>query len=400
VAGKEDMAVIAVADDGEDDDVPVKKVHPLITSKIHTANCVRCHNRSGRIGISYMGIFESEGYGTPYEKGELNPRQLPGARFYLQIADDVHHSKGMECIDCHTREEIMGDGTSYVHYEEQLEISCEVCHSKNPGKTRKNNLLTNISKEKDQWILTGKVDGRKRVLREPKKGVCDFPAHKRISCEACHSTWVAQCYGCHAKRDARQTHLDKLSLEETEGLWEEGRSYIRYEKPMLGVWNDKVVIVTPGCQDIVTVVDKKGEIEQSFNRFTMAAISPHTTQAKGRSCIDCHGSTKSVGLGEGALFEKEGKMRFESIDQGVDTHSGRTVPFDGYVDLDGRPLQNSSRPELRPFNGGELKSILRVGQCAGCHDSYEDSIWEKYTSDTVCKRLVPLGTGSGIKKPQ
>ncbi len=202
---------------------------------------------------------------------------------------------------------------------------------------------------------------------------------------------MAQCYGCHAKRDAGQTHLDKLSLEETDGLWEEGRSYIRYEKPMLGVWSDKVVIVTPGCQDIVTVVDKEGDIEKSFNRFTMAAINPHTTQAKGRSCIDCHGSTKSLGLGEGTLFEKDGKLVFKGLDQGVDTHSGRTVPFDGYVELDGNPLQYSSRPELRPFNGKELRAILRVGQCVGCHDSYEDKIWEKYTLDTVCTRLLQPG---------
>jgi len=386
VPGEEEMVTGITSDKSKSEVLPAKKVHPLITAKIQTANCVRCHNRSGRIGISYMGIFESEGYGTPYEKGGVNSRQLPGARFYLKIADDVHHSKGMACIDCHTRNEIMGNGTSYAHYEDQLEISCEMCHSENPGRTRKNQLLTNVIQQGGTWNLVGKVDEKTRVLKVPKKGVCDFPAHKRVTCEACHSTWVAQCYGCHAKRDGRQTHLDKLSLHETDGLWEEGRSYIRYEKPMLGVWGDEVVIVTPGCQDIVTVVDKKGDIEKSFNRFTMAAINPHTTQAKGRDCVDCHASTKSLGLGEGTLFEKDGEMVFEGIDQGVETHAGMTVPFDGYVTLDGEPLQHSSRPELRPFNGKELKAILRVGLCVGCHDSYDDKIWEKYTQDTVCKR--------------
>jgi hypothetical protein len=387
VPGEAGMVTVTEADDSGEELPPKKKLHPLITAKVQTANCVRCHNRSGRIGLSYMGLFESEGYGTPYEKGGLNSRQLPGARFYLEIADDVHHSKGMECIDCHTRNEIMGDGTSYAHYEDQLEISCNMCHSDNPGKTRKNELLTNVAKQDGNWNLVGKVDEKIRPLKGPKKGVCDFSAHKRVTCEACHSTWVAQCYGCHAKRDASQTHLDKLSLKETAGWWEEGRSYIRYEKPMLGVWGDEVVIVTPGCQDIVTVVDANGDIEKSFNRFTMAAINPHTTQAKGRSCVDCHASTKVLGLGEGTLFEKDGKMMFEAIDQGVETDAGMTVPFDGYVTLDGEPLQHSSRPDLRPFNGKELKAILRVGECAGCHDSYGDKIWQEYTLDTVCKRM-------------
>jgi len=398
VPGKGEVEDIIKGDSDEEIVLPAKKVHPLVTAKVHSANCVRCHNRSGRIGISYMGIFESEGYGTPYEKGGLSSKQLPGGRFYLEIADDIHHSKGMECIDCHTRNEIMGDGTSYAHYEEQLEISCEACHSENPGKTRKNEMLTNVEKKNGLWTLTGKVDEKNRPLNVPKKGVCDFPQHKRVTCEACHSTWVPQCYGCHAKRDASQTHLDKLSLQETDGRWEEGRSYIRYEKPMLGVWSDEVVIVTPGCQDIVTVVDKDGDIEKSFNRFTMAAINPHTTQAKGRSCLDCHGSTKTLGLGEGTLVEKNGRLVFEGLDQGVETNDGVTVPFDAYVTIDGQPLQYSSRPELRPFNKKELGAILRVGQCVVCHDSYEDKIWVNYTVDTVCSRLSPRAIGEGLSQ--
>ncbi len=386
VPGQAEIDTILVSDNEQVVEPTDKKIHPLITRKVHSVNCVRCHNRSGRIGISYMGIFESEGYGTPYENGSLNSKQLPGARFYLELADDVHHAKGMECIDCHTRNEIMGDGTSYAHYEDQLEISCQVCHSDSPGITRKNNTLTNIDTEDGKVILVGKVDEKVHPLKTAKKGVCDFAPHKRVTCEACHSTWVAQCYGCHAKRDASLTHLDKLSLEETAGLWEEGRSYIRYERPMLGVWQDEVVVVTPGCQDIVTVVDKNGEIDKSFDRFTMAAINPHTTQAKGRECIDCHASTKTVGLGEGKVFMRDGELVFESVDQGVVTSAGTTVPFDAYVTLAGEPLQHSSRPTLRPFNQGELRSILRVGLCVRCHNRYDDTIWKDYNGQTVCRR--------------
>jgi hypothetical protein len=155
---------------------------------------------------------------------------------------------------------------------------------------------------------------------------------------------------------------------------------------MLGVWQDEIVVVTPGCQDIVTIVDKKGEIEKSFDRFTMAAINPHTTQAKGRDCIDCHASTKIVGLGEGKVFTRNGELVFESIDQGVVTNSGTTVPFDAYVTIDGKPLQHSSRSTLRPFNKDELRAILRVGLCVRCHNRYDDKIWKDYNGQTVCRR--------------
>lgn len=387
VPGKTDMAANLTADNETAVvEKEQKKIHPLITKAVASVNCIRCHNRSGRIGLSYLGIFESEGYGTPYEAGGLNHRQLPGARFYQEVPADVHHQKGMECIDCHTRDEIMGDGTSYAHYEEQLEISCEVCHSPDPGVTRKNKQLTNLFKEDGKLVLMGKVDQKEHPVKTAKQGVCDFAAHKRVSCEACHSTWVAQCYGCHAKRDASGKHLDKLSLKETAGLWEEGRSYIRYEQPMLAVWKDDIVVVTPGCQDIVTVVDEKGNIQKSFDRFTMAAINPHTTQAKGRECADCHASTKTAGLGEGTLVRRDGELTFQSIDQGVHTSAGTTVPFDAYVNLAGEPLQQSSRPDLRPFNGKELRAILRVGQCVRCHTQYDDKAWLGYTAATVCTR--------------
>jgi len=362
------------------------KIHPLITMNVTDTNCIRCHNRSGRIGLAYIGVFESEGYGTPYEAGKLSSKQMPGERFYLELADDIHHRRGMSCIDCHTRDEVMGDGTSYAHYEDQLEISCEVCHRAEPGLTRKNNELTNVEKGEEGYRLIGKNDERSYNLNVPKAGTCDFEPHKRVTCEACHSTWVPQCYGCHAKRDKTQTHLDKLSLEQTEGRWEEGRSYIRYRKPMLGVWDDEIVIVTPGCQDIVTLFDEEGRLEDSFNRFTMAAINPHTTQEKGRACNDCHGSTKTVGLGEGTLSVVDDQISFRALDQGLNTEAGPTPPMDGFVALDGTQLQHGSRENLRAFSGEELKKILRVGLCAGCHDSYDDPIWKSYNENSICLR--------------
>ncbi len=405
-AGAERPSVIESDDEvyeAEDEE----KIHPLITRTIIDDNCIRCHNRSGRIGLAYVGVFEAEGYGTPYEAGRLSPQRMPGDRFYLKLADDIHHRRGMSCIDCHTRAEVMGDGTSYAHYEEQLEISCEVCHRAEPGLTRKNNELINVEQNDGRHQLIGKNDQKSYELRQPKAGVCDFAPHKRVTCEACHSTWVPQCYGCHAKRDKTATHLDKLSLEQSTGRWEEGRSYIRYRKPMLAVWQEEIVIVTPGCQDIVSLLDENGKLEDSFNRFTMAAINPHTTQEKGRECSDCHASTKTVGLGEGTLSLVDNQVHFSPVDKGLQTEAGETVGLDTFVALDGTPLQHGSRPDLRPFNGSELKAILRVGLCVDCHNSYQDKIWKDYNEQTICLRQdadntlalavwpQPVGSGAG-----
>lgn len=371
------------------------KTHPRIIKKVPTENCVRCHNRSGRIGISYTGVYESENYGTPYERGQMSSKTLPGNRYYLELPPDIHHRQGMNCIDCHTRNEIMGDGNNYAHYEEQLEISCSTCHlnpsagedgekRQEPGWTRKNERLNNIGRDGKGWFITNKITEKRHPLNQVKPGVCDYAGHRRVGCEACHSGWVPQCYGCHVKRDMTETHLDKLTLEETPGLWQEGRSYLRYERPMLAVWDDEVVIITPGCQDVVTLIEKTGQPDRQFNRLTMAAINPHTTQAKGRGCRECHTSTKVLGLGEGRVWRENGSWQFAPTDQGVETAVGETPPLDAFVTIDGVPLQNASRDTLRPFNREELARILRVGLCLDCHTSYDDPAYKNYTPATKC----------------
>ncbi len=368
--------------------VGTEKRHPLLTRKIPADNCIRCHNRSGRIGLSYTGRFEAEGYGTPYEAGQPSSKRLPGSRFYLELPADVHYEKGMVCIDCHTRNETMGDGTRYAHYEEQLEIRCTTCHGDQPpGITRKGNRLTNVVETPAGVRLVGKVDGKERPLVSFKKGTCDFPLHRRLSCEACHSAWVPQCYGCHVRRDLSETDRDKLTGKETAGWWSEGRSFIRYEQPMLAVWDDEVVVVTPGCQDMVTLLDEEGQPQRQFNRLTMAAINPHTTRRQGRSCRDCHASTKSIGLGTGTAWLEGGQWRFAPVHRGEHTPVGETPPLDAYVAIDGTPLQNGSRSDLRPFNGTELARILRVGLCLACHDDY------RYFTDYTPARQCPNPAG-------
>jgi len=362
-----------------------KKPHPLVVKMVPEDNCIRCHNRSGRIGISYTGVFEAEGYGTPLEQGQPSSQRLPGGRFYLKVGEDIHHARGLACIDCHTRNEIMGDGTNYAHYEEQLEIRCESCHAPQPGTTAKGKVLPQVRQQDGVFRLQGKLDDKLHPLKAPSRESCQAAFHKRLSCESCHSAWVPQCYGCHVKRDMSETHLDKLTLKETPGWWEEGRSYIRYERPMLAMWGEKVVVVTPGCQDIVTLLNQEGKVDKAFNRLTMAAINPHTTSARGRDCADCHTSPKTLGLGEGTVSRTpEGGWHFQPLHQGEATAAGITGALDGYVSIEGTPLQHGSRPDLRPFNGEELDRILQVGLCLACHSSAADPLYRNWPPAAPC----------------
>jgi hypothetical protein len=100
-----------------------------------------------------------------------------------------------------------------------------------------------------------------------------------------------------------------------------------------------------------------------------------------------------VGLGEGTVTEKDGQWTFKPLDQGVDTHAGKTVGFDAFVTIDGQQLQHGSRPDLRPFNGEELRKILRVGLCVECHSSYSDPAWKKYDKNAQCPVQKTEGRG-------
>ena len=363
------------------------KGHPLLSKKVPVENCVRCHNRSGRIGISYTGVYESEGSGAPIEEGGLSRQELPGDRFYQKLPPDIHYLKGMACIDCHTRKEVMGDGQRHAHFEEQLEVSCRTCHtSGRPGLTEKKNPLNNVSTTAEPPILTSKLDAKEHLLKPPLAAACDYKGHQRLSCQSCHSTWVPQCYGCHVKRDMAETHLDKLTLKETPGWWSEGRSYIRYEQPALGLWNNRVMPITPGCQDIVTLQDKEGKLDRAFSSLTMAAIDPHTTQAKGRTCVDCHTSPKALGLGLGTAWQEGGTWRFDPATQPLATSAGTIPRLDAYVTIDGIPLQKSFRPNLRPFNQEELARILTVGTCLPCHPTIQDPAYQPFRPEG-CTRV-------------
>lgn len=380
-----------------------------ITNKIPESQCIHCHNRGGRTGVSFIGTIESDDYGSPWTAdGKKQPTKH--GKLYNHLTADIHYTKGMTCIDCHTSKELHGDGNIYSKKHQAVEIRCEDCHgtakAQSSLKTSWGNPITNLKKDGNKIILKSKITEKNHVIPQTKDAMTkgslmsqsakSIPAHmNRLECFACHAKWASQCYGCHAKQDLSKPSGDWLNTTKPEDLskaskranrektafaWDETRSYVRWENPVLGInQKDKVSPFVPGCQAIFTQIGADGKTimnnkifttHDGFSGIAHNPIQPHTITKEARSCEDCHSNKKTVGLGGGIYNSKA---------NGLDL----LFELERIVDENGKQLQATSHYGARPFNKKELDKILRVNVCVSCHDYEKDAaIWKKVTDVT------------------
>jgi len=394
-------------------------LHAKFTTKIPTKNCLKCHNRSNRIGLSYEGVFESAGYGTPYKHGDFTHKMSDGRRFYYNLPDDIHHkSANMSCIDCHTEKGVMGDSKKHFHMEEAEDIKCKDCHKPHFKKanslavtladtnekipepkiiayTKKfNSPLYNIQKDKNQTVFYRKADGKRFNLEKMSdKPYHTLAIHKRLDCSACHSSWAPSCYGCHEVYFENGKQYDWIKHKSTKGQWQELRSFLRFESPSLGIgYNKKIMPFAPGCQVIGTILKSK-KIEK-FHSMAMAGWDPHTTQKKSRTCVDCHFNPASLGLGRGNLDIKDGNITFTPIYNSTQSGMPFSYPIDAFVSPKGKQFQSTSRKEARSFNKSELNKIVGAYKCIICHNTYNDKIYKNFNQS---KKLFYSGETSCLK---
>ncbi len=393
--------------------------HATYSTRIPNKNCLKCHNRSNRIGLSYEGIFESEGYGTPYKHGDFTHKMSDGRRFYYKLPDDIHHKKGMNCIDCHTEKGVMGDGKKHYHMEEAEDVKCKDCHKPNFKKantlaktlaetnekvpypktvayTQKfDSPLYNLQKEGNTTSFYTKLDGKRLALTEMSdKPYHTLAIHKRLDCSACHSSWAPSCYGCHEVYFQNGKQFDWVERRSTKGQWQELRSFLRFESPSLGIgYNKKIMPFAPGCQVIGTVFGVKSD-PIHFHSMAMAGWDPHTTQKSSRTCEDCHFNPATLGLGRGNLDIKDGNITFTPIYNSTKSGMPFSYPIDAFVSVEGKQFQSTSRKEARSFNRKELNKIVKAYRCIICHNSYDDKIYVDFNKS---KKLFYSGKTPCLK---
>ncbi len=116
--------------------VEAPRVHPAISLDIGNGQCFGCHSRSGRISTSYEGWHEMHEppaeASDPARPAPSRFRTLADDRVFERVVPDIHQQRGLDCIDCHTANEVMGDGVAHAKKQAQLRVACEDCHPR-PG---------------------------------------------------------------------------------------------------------------------------------------------------------------------------------------------------------------------------------------------------------------------------
>jgi hypothetical protein len=136
------------------------------------ASCGGCHVKAPAVGGISIGLIQGHKF-VKRDEGKTCAF-CHGGRVYPEFTGeyggrpDVHYQKGKMCVDCHTSQEMHGDGNTYLSKNEvKQRPTCKGCHTL--GKETK--LTARLSHEKHQG---------------------------KVSCYGCHSAGeYRNCYDCH-----------------------------------------------------------------------------------------------------------------------------------------------------------------------------------------------------------
>lgn len=382
-------------------------VHPTLTVNPGNEHCFGCHSRSSRISTNFEGWNELRG-APPADLPASRLRQLQDGRHFERIVPDIHHERGLACIDCHVSGELMGTGMLVARKSEQVMISCEDCHaarlasvavqaldaesqrllaarqwrlppSARIGTTRGGVPLVNVTVDADgRGSLRRKHSGEALPLKPPAAVCTEGAGHSSLSCISCHSAWAPRCTSCHTEYDPQGEGFDHLTQTWGKGTWNETAGPFVAVPPTLGVrahrgadGHDRRVIETfvPG---MIMTFDRNrdpGRPPDVLFRRLYGLTFAHTIRREARSCASCHADPIALGYGAGTLrYEKSaagGRWHFKP-QQPASKHDG--LPEDAWIGfLQPRQGMVSTRDDVRPFSVQEQRRILRVGACLTCH---------------------------------
>ena len=294
-----------------------------------TQTCTSCHYGDASIGLHFRGLSQLPP-GAPGGPEIDGTTDAPLNRvFYLNdpeiVPPDVHHERGMHCIDCHTINDVMGDGRLYGAMEHAVEISCSDCHGTftEPAKlvTERGTPHEHLERRGEEVYLRSKVDGRvhkvvqvvhvldkTRPEYNPRAAAAMTGEHARLECYTCHAGWNVNFLGFHFDRNESLSQLDLLTGRRTPGRVTTQEKVFATWKSFYAGWNEagRVAPYLTGFSTMGTVRDEDGNVlldqempvtAAGLSGLTMVHHQLHSTRPTARSCVECHRSSATWGLG-------------------------------------------------------------------------------------------------------
>ena len=314
-----------------------------------TSSCTTCHYGDASIGLHFRGLSQ-------LPPGAPGGPDIPGTTdallnrvFYINdpamTPPDVHHERGMHCIDCHTASDVMGDGKLYGAMEHAVEISCADCHGtfteKATLRTERGTPLEHLRWVGDEVVLTSKVDGIEHPVPQasdvvdpdseafnPHASEAMTQAHANVECYTCHAGWNVNFLGFHFDRNESLSQLDLISGRRTPGRVTTQEKVFATWKSFYAGLNEsgRVAPYLTGFSTMGTVRDEDGEvvIDQAMpetaaglSGMTMVHHQLHSTRPTARSCVECHRTSTTWGLGS-INFRLTRQMAFVADRRGIE----------------------------------------------------------------------------------
>jgi hypothetical protein len=289
-------------------------------------------------GWNIMKIYKRDEKGLLLDaKNNIVPDSDPDKFKKAVHLKDIHFEKGLDCIDCHTEQDVHGDGNLYAQMTDAIEIRCEDCHG---SVEKRATLLTSgmgqsgghklkkvdtpfggkqfevndagqiiehsMKDPNRSWVVKQVVDVinpaspdynpraayAKLVLRTGAIGSGtsgqEALAHSnsKIMCFTCHSSWQTTCSGCHLPLDvnvkSRDIHYDPQFSKAFAPYW---RQVIRTDLYFFGIgtYNQGKTVwpFRPASSTIVSAKDgdRNNIVHQqplvSTPGFSNEAMTPH-----------------------------------------------------------------------------------------------------------------------------
>lgn len=401
----------------------VPRPHPPVDARVTDDRCLGCHSRSGRIALTYEGLYEVE----PTQAGSCGAAAatLHDGRPACRAEADVHRLAGLSCVDCHLHADLMGDGFAHEHEEEQVEVTCEACHGpvRNGGETtwsevkdpvsrdllrqrgetrppdervrlgRRGTPLWNLRPTSSGWVTLRKGQGVALATKAtPLDANHSLRGHERLTCSACHSAWAPACDSCHTRYERAGKQWDFAKGAETPGRWLESSEGYAARPPALAVRPEGRI--APAIPGMVMDLDATPVGGVRASRRLYASLDPHSTGRKARDCESCHLSPWALGLGTGTLWPAAAGPSFRPATPAPD---GVGTAADGWTRLDAAKPGTGTRVGLRSLDAAELRRSLEVASCLPCHRGARDPVWRDFAASKA--RLARGGAPCPFRAP-